>query len=139
MRKIGVLHGLCLVVLVLLLAGCSGYTESGSQTTSHQGADGGDVTVSIGKANGTGEQSIELEGGADLTLEADVTLAVGKGSYKIELLGKGNQVTLTLEASDGQTVEGHGQLVTDSFGEAHYRVSATSAENVDYVIQYTGQ
>jgi len=95
------------------------------------------MTVEISRANGTAEQNIEDAGNPGLEMEVDVTLAVGKGSYKIELLGKDDQVTLALEARDGETVSGHGQMVTDSFGEASYRVTAADAENVDYVLEYT--
>ena len=139
MRTITVVSLVGSMVLAVLLAACAGYTETGPKTTSHQGATGGDVTVEISKANGTSSKDIEVEGGSDLTLEADVTLAVGKGSYKIELLGQDDQVTLALEARDGQTVSGHGQMATDSFGQAGYRVTAVDAENVDYTIQYTFQ
>ena len=139
MRKIGAANMLGLLVLSLVLATCGGgaYIQSGAKTTSHQGAGGGDVTVEISKANGTAEQNIEVAGAADVEMEVDVTLAVGKGTYKIELLGKDDQVTLALEARDGETVSGHGQMVTDSFGEASYRVTAADAENVDYVLEYT--
>jgi hypothetical protein len=137
MHKDGLAKVLGLLVLSLVLAACSGYTESGSKTTSHQSTEGGDVTVEISKANGTTEQDIEVGGSGDLVMEVDVTLAVGKGTYKIELLGKDDQVTLALEARDGETVSGHGQMVTDSFGEASYRVTALEAENVDYLLAYT--
>jgi len=126
-----------LAFLALLLAACAGYTEVGPSESEHRGMGSGDLTVEIGKANGTTTKSIELAGGGDLTLEADVTLAVGLGSYKIELLGANDQVTLVLEANAGETVEGHGQMVTDTIGEASYRVTATNAEKVTYVIQYT--
>jgi hypothetical protein len=138
MHKIGVANVLGLLVLSLVLAACGGgYTQSGAKTTSHQGMKGGDVTVKISRARGTAEQSIEAVGKADLVLEVDVTLAVGKGTYKIELLGKDNQGTLALEARDGKTVSGHGQMVTNSFGDASYRVTALEAENVNYVLKYT--
>ena len=141
MHRIGVASVLGLLVLSIVVAACggSGYTQSGAKTTSHQGARGGDVTVEISKANGTAKQNIEDAGNPDIELEVDVTLAVGKGSYKIELLGRDDQVTLALEARDGETVTGHGQMVTDSFGEASYRVTADGAENVDYVLEYSVQ
>ena len=139
MHKIGIATVLGLLALSLVLAACggSGYVQSGAKSTSHQGAGGGDLTVEISRANGTATQKIEAAGDPDLEMEVDVTLAVGKGSYKIELLGKDNQVTLALEARDGETVSGHGQMVTDSFGEAGYRVTAQDAENVKYALQYT--
>jgi hypothetical protein len=133
------LVGLVIALVAVVLVACAGYTEQGPKTSEHQGADGGDLTVEIGKANGTTTKSIELEGAADQTLDTDVTLAVGLGSYKIELLGANDEVTLVLEANAGETVEGHGQMVTDSFGEASYRVTATNAEKVTYVMVYTFQ
>jgi hypothetical protein len=141
MHKIGVANVLGVLVLSIVLASCggSGYTQSGTKATSHQGTGGGDVTVEISKANGTAKQNIEDAGNSDVELEVDVTLAVGKGSYRIELLGKDDQVTLALEARDGETVSGHGQMTTDSFGEANYRVTAVDAENVDYVLEYSVQ
>jgi len=139
MRKIGRVQVVGLLVLSLVLASCAGYTESGAKTSSRQDMSGGNVIVEISKANGSIEKDIEVEGSADLEMEVDVTLAVGKGSYKIELLGQDGQVTLALEARDGQTVTGRGQMVTDSFGEASYRVTAIEAENVAYALEYTFQ
>jgi hypothetical protein len=126
-----------LIPLLLLLVACSGYTAAGTQTSSHQTSSGGDLTVSIGKANGTTTEKIETGASSEVTLDANVTLAVGKGSYKIELLGEHEQVTLALDASEGETVDGQGWMVTDSFGEASYRVTAVEAGNVTYVIEYT--
>ena len=72
-----------------------------------------------------------------MTLDATVTLAVGKGTFRIELLGADEQVIMTVEAKDGQTLEDSGTMVADSFGEASYRVTATNAENVTYQIVFT--
>jgi hypothetical protein len=137
MRKLGVANVLGLLLLSLVLAACGGYTEVGGKSTSHQGATGGDLSAAISKANGAIEKDIEAADSADLVMDVDVTLAVGKGSYKIELLGQDKEVTLSLRAHDGQTVTGHGQMVTDAFGTASYRVTAEDAENVDYVLEYT--
>lgn len=137
MHKVRVASLLGTMLLVLLLAACDSYTQVGSSTTSDMGPTGGSLHTKIGKANGTSEQSIETESSGGLILEADVTLSVGKGTFKIELLGEDDAVTLTLEASDGQTVSGQGQMVADAFGEATYRVTATEAENVEYTIEYT--
>jgi hypothetical protein len=126
-----------LALLVLFLAACEGYSQTGAQSSSRQNASGGVETVRISKANGSAEQEIEIESGGGLILEADVTLSVGKGTYRIELLDEEGQVTLSLEASDGQAVSGHGQMVADAFGEANYRVTATEAEDVEYTIEYT--
>jgi hypothetical protein len=131
--------GLSLLVLCLVLAACAGYSEIGARTRSHQDMSGGNVTVEISKANGSVERSIDLEGHSNRTMQVDVTLAVGKGTYKIELLGEEGEVTLALEARDGQTVTGHGQMVADTFGEASYRVTAVEAENVAYQLTYTFQ
>ena len=137
MRKFRAADVLGLMVLSVVLAACAGYTETGTKTTSHQGMNGGNVTVEISKASGTTEKDIEVGGSADQVMEVDVTLAVGKGTYKIELLGKDSQVTLALEARDGETVSGQGQMVTDSFGQASYRVTALDAESVAYAFEYT--
>jgi hypothetical protein len=137
MHKIGRTKVLGLLVLVLVLASCAGYTEMGAKSSSHQGMSGGDLMVEISKANGTSTKTIEVEGSSGLVMEVDVILAVGKGSYKIELLDEDDQVTLTLEAKDGETVSGHGQMVTDAFGEANYRVTAVEAEEVAYALEYT--
>ena len=139
MRKIGSLLVLALW-LGLLLAACEvSYTGKGSRTTSSQNLRGGKLEVKISKANGSIENEIEVEDGSGLTLEADVTLSVEKGSYRIELLGAGedDRVTLVLEARDGETVSGHGQMVVDSCDAANYRVTAVDAENVEYTIVYT--
>jgi hypothetical protein len=131
--------GLALALAAVFLVACSGYTEQGPKTSESQDMNGGELTVEIRKANGTSTKSIEVEGAADLTLDTDVMLAVGFGTYKIELLGANDEVTLVLEARAGETVEGHGQMVTDSFGEASYRGTATDAEKVTYVMVYTFQ
>jgi len=139
MQKIGRVQVVGLLVLSLVLASCAGYTESGAKTSSRQGSSGGNLIVEISKANGSIEKSIETGASGGVVLETDLTLAVGKGSYKIELLGQDDQVTLTLEARGGETVSGHGQMVTDSFGEASFRVTAVDAENVAYALEYTFQ
>jgi hypothetical protein len=136
MRKIRGAQVLGLLLLSLALASCAGYTEMGARTTAHQDMSGGNLTARISKANGTAHRRIEMEGRGGREIEVDVTLAVGKGTYKIELLGEDDQVTLALEASDGQTVSGHGQMVVDSLGEAHYQITALEAEDVSYAIEY---
>jgi hypothetical protein len=128
---------LWLTLLAILLAGCEGYSQTGVKTRSHQDGKGGNLSTQVKKANGTMTEEIEVEGGAGLTLEADVTLSVDRGTFKIELLGEDDQVTLTLEAHDGESLSGHGQMVVDAFEEANYRVTATEAENVEYTIVYT--
>jgi hypothetical protein len=125
------------VLLALLLAGCEGYTETGARSSSQQGMSGGEESARANKANGTIEKEIEFDGASGLILDADVTLSVEKGTFKIELIGEDDEVTLTLEARDGETVSGHGWMAVDSFGEANYRVTATEAENVEYTIEYT--
>jgi hypothetical protein len=138
MRSARVMGLLGLALLTLLLGACEGYSQTGARTKSHQSMNGGDLSVKANKANGTAEQDIEVNAGyPGATLEADVVLTVEKGSFKIELLGKDDEVTLTLEARDGQTVSGHGQMFVDSFDEASYRVTANEAENVEYTIEYT--
>ncbi len=136
MKRTRLVMGVGLVVLLLLVA-CEGYSVSGEQSSSYQNMSGGGVKVRIKKANGTSTKKIEASGTADLVLEAEVTLSVGKGSYKIELLGEGEEVTLSLEARDGQAVSGQGWMATDGFGEASYRVTAVEAEDVEYTIEYT--
>ena len=139
LKRTRLVVGLGLAVLLLLLVACEGYSVTGEQSSSYQNMSGGGVKVSIKKANGTNTERIETTGTANLVLEADVTLSVGKGSYRIELLGEGDEVTLSLEARDGQTVSGQGWMATDGFGEASYRVTAVEAEDVEYTIEYTFQ
>ncbi|MFC2029906.1 hypothetical protein ACFLWA_04155 [Chloroflexota bacterium] len=128
-----------LFVLALLLVACEGYSQSGVSSQTRSGLNGGEQRVRVGKASGTSEQDIEVEDGSstDLVLETDVTLSVGKGMFRIELLGQDDQVTVELEARDGQTVSGRGQMVVDAFGDASYRVTAEDAENVEYTINWT--
>lgn len=54
----------------------------------------------------------------------------------LEFLGEDDEVTLTLEAHAGEKVSGTGYLVTDSFGEGEYRVTASEAKGVAYHITY---
>jgi hypothetical protein len=137
MRRTRLMLGLGLALLLLSLAACEGYTQTGVKTSSHSSTTGGDLTVRVGKANGSVIEDLETAGSGGWILDAEVTLTVGEGSYKIELLDGEDQVTLTLEASSGQTVSGHGTMVTDAFGEASYRVTAVDAEDVEYTIEYT--
>jgi hypothetical protein len=141
MKRVKWMLGLGLAVmmmmLLLLLVACEGYSATGKQSSSYENMNGGGVKVSVKKANGTITERIETTGTADLVLDAVVTLSVGKGSYKIELLGEGDEVTLSLEAGDGQAVSGQGWMATDGFGEARYRLTAVEAEDVEYTIDYT--
>lgn len=125
-----------LLVVVLLLAGCEGYTEMNSRSSEHQDGSGGNVSASAGKANGTSTKDLETQASGAI-LEASVILSVGTGSYKIELLGENDEVTLALEAQGGETVSGQGWMVADAFGDASYRVTAVEAEDVEYRIEYT--
>lgn len=136
MRRITI-TAIVLVVLVSLVSGCQSYTETGSRSSGRQGPNGGDVQVQIGSANGSASRDIEVDGGDGLILESEMTLAVGEGSFTIELLGEDDEVTLSLTANGGQTVSGQGYMVVDTFGEASYRVSATEAKDVAYSIVYT--
>jgi len=141
MRKATVV--IAVIGLVLCLASCSGMTTSGGSVKAGHSANAGVLEVSHAKANGTtvrdvAEDDVELDGivSPGDVLEVDLTLAVGKGSFKIELLGQDGQVTLTLEARDGETLAGHGQIVVDDSGDVPYRVTAVEAENVDYYMEY---
>jgi hypothetical protein len=127
-----------LVLLSLLLLACEGYSQVGVSSTSYEDMSGGMVKVKAKKANGTAVQEFEVGAGyPGEMLEASVALTVAKGAFLIELLGKDDEVTLTLEARDGQTVSGQGQMMVDSLNEASYRVTAGEAEDVEYTIQYT--
>ncbi|HNS52516.1 MAG TPA: hypothetical protein PKO09_15220 [Anaerolineae bacterium] len=134
---------IAVTLLVLCLVSCSGMTSSGGSVKAGHSGSSGMLEVSHAKANGTTQRDIaEDDAGLDDivspgdVLEVDLTLAVGKGSFKIELLGQDGQVTLTLEARDGETLTGHGQIVVDNFGAVPYRVTAVEAENVDYYMEY---
>ena len=130
------LVGLLLLLAALLVVGCEGYTEMNSNTSEFHDGSGGEVTVSAGKANGASTRSIETVASREATLDATVVLKVGEGSYKIELLGENDEVTLVLEAQGAEAVSGIGSMVTDAFGDASYRVTAVEAEDVEYRIEY---
>lgn len=125
-----------ILLLALLLAGCEGYTEMNSRSSEHQDGSGGRMTTSVGKANGTSTKNLETQASGAI-LDASVVLKVGKGSYKIELLGENDEVTLALEAHGGEAVSGLGWMVADGFGDASYRVTAVEAEDVEYTIEFT--
>jgi hypothetical protein len=137
MRGTRWLVGLGLALLILSLVACEGYSQTGVQSASSSSTNGGTLTVRAKKANGSVTEDLETAAAGGWILDADVTLTVGKGSYKIELLGEDDQVTLTLEAGAGETVSGQGWMITDGFGEASYRVTAVEAEEVEYTIDYT--
>lgn len=125
-----------LLLLILALVSCQGYTETGGSTSSQRDMNGGQERAGARKANGTATRQLEDLPNAGGWLDADVTLSVEKGSFKIELLGEDDEVTLTLEARDGEAVSGSGSMAVDSFGEASYRVTAVEAENAEYTIVY---
>ena len=131
------LVALALLVAVLLVVGCEGYTEMNSSSSEHHDGSGGMVTVGAGKANGTSTKDLETAASGETILDATVVLKVGKGSYKIELLGENDEVTLALEVQGGEAQSGIGWMVTDAFGDASYRVTAVEAEDVEYRIEYT--
>lgn len=124
------------LVVGLLSSACSGYTQSGVRSSEHQTLRGGDVSVQIKSANGTAKEYIEVGGSGWQGLDAEVTLSVGAGSYKIELLGEDDSVTLALEAAAGEAVSGTGWMGLDSFDKATYRVTAVDARDVKYSIVY---
>jgi hypothetical protein len=130
------LVGLMLLLAVLLVAGCEGYTEMNSNSSEYHDGSGGAVTVSAGKANGSSTQTIETAASGEAILDATVVLKVAEGSYKIELLGENDEVTMVLEAQGPEAVSGIGWMVTDAFGDASYRVTAVEAEDVEYRIEY---
>lgn len=134
------LKSLVAAVLVSLLAlplmACEGgYTTRGERTTESHLGNRGEIDVQIGSANGSVVKDIEFEY-EDAVVDVEVTLEVQKGTFKLEFLGEDNEVTLALEATSGQRVNGSGYMVTDSFGEGEYRVTATSSEGVHYHISY---
>jgi hypothetical protein len=125
-----------LALLVLVLVACESMSQTGAKTSSQQGMNGGSVSAQIRKANGAATEEIEIEGYLGDVLDVDVTLSVGSGSFRIELLGENGEATLTLEARDGQAVSGSGEMAVDDFGEASYRVTAEEAEDVEYTLEY---
>jgi uncharacterized protein YceK len=130
--------GLCLlVVFAVLLSACEGYSVMGSRTSSGQTSSGGYVQEGMNKANGTTTKDIEVDLPMGVVLESTVTLSVGSGSFKIELLDENDGVTATFEAGAGESISGQGWMVPDNFGEASYRLTATEAEDVEYRIDYT--
>ncbi len=136
MSKWKLLVASSLVVAALLVIGCEGYTEMNSSSSRQQDGSGGKITVTVGEANGTSTKDLETQVSGAI-LDATVILKVGRGSYKIELLGEDDAVTLALEALGGEIVTGQGWMVVDSFGDASYRVTAVEAEDVEYSIEYT--
>lgn len=125
-----------LLLLILALVACQSYSETGGSTSSQQDMNGGQEQAAARKANGTATRQIEELPNPGGWLDAEVTLSVDEGSFKIELLGEDDEVTLTLEARDGEAVSGSGSMAVDSFGEASYRVTAVEAENAAFTIVY---
>lgn len=136
MNRWKLLVTLSLLVAALLLAGCEAYTEMNSRSSQQEDGVGGKLTVSVGQVNGTSTKDLET-GASGAIMDATVVLTVGRGSYKIELLGENDEVTLALEALGGETVSGQGWLMVDTFGDASYRVTAVEAEDVEFSIEYT--
>lgn len=127
---------LVLCLLLTTLAACEGgFTTTGERSKESHVGDHGEVEVSIASANGSITKSFETQYSGAF-VDAQVTLEVEEGTFKIELLGEDGEVTLALEAGAGEQVSGSGTMVTDSFGEAEYRVTAEGAKGVHYLITY---
>lgn len=135
MRKNRAVSLFAAILLALLLVACDAYTETGAKTRSQQDTNGGLISASARKANGTSTKDIEVNVGGVSSLDAYVTLTVGAGEYRIELIGDDDEVTLALTARSGETVSGQG-LMAVVFDQAGYRVTAVEAENVEYTIEY---
>mgnify|MGYP001167096546 CR=1 FL=1 len=126
---------IALALIVLLFAACDGvYTASGSQERSRVGGSGGWGEKDIKIAEGSATEVIELDGGGR-RLDAAVTLAVEEGTFTIELLDAGGNVTLTCRATPGHPAEGRGMMETNA-GEAVYRIAAEGARGVQYRIDF---
>ena len=122
------------IVAMLVMTGCEGASTSfGTSKMSNITEEGGWVKGSLRSANGTIDETIELKQW-DKKLEANVTLEVGGGNCRIELLNGQRSVTLSLEATPGQPVSGSGPMES-SFGKARYRLVAAKAKNVKYRIE----
>lgn len=135
-----VLFSVVLMMLVSLLAlaltACEGgYTTRNERTSESHTGTTGEIDVHIGSANGSTTKEIEFEYD-DALVDIEVTLEVEQGTFKLEFFGEDEEVTLALEASSGQRVNGSGYIVTDSFGEGEYRVTATEAGGISYHISY---
>jgi hypothetical protein len=127
--------GLLLAFILLLTACEGGFTATGSSERSHTTVNSGWIEKSIRKANGSATQKIEIEW-PGRRLETNVTLEVGGGTFRIELLdGEGN-VTLSVEATPGRPVSDSGFMKADAFGDARYRVTAVEAKDVKYRIEF---
>ena len=121
-------------VALLVMTGCEGATTSfGKWKKSNITSEGGWIEGGIKSANGTIDETIELEKW-DQRLRADVTLEIDRGACRIEMLDGQRNVTLSLEAIPGQTVSGGGPMES-SFGKARYRLVAAKAKNVKYRIE----
>lgn len=136
-----------LVLLALLLVSCEGgYVTTGTSTRAGREGPGGFVIVTARSANGTtvkdladDDESLDDVLAEGVLVEVEADLKVGAGSVKIEFLGEDDAVTATLEAREGESVTGRGQMVTDVFGDARYRVTAVEAKDVEYAIYYVIQ
>jgi len=144
MRRAGVV--VAIVLLAACLAGCQGFVTTGGNARYGHKGNSGRLEVTHDKANGTtvvdlAAQVEPLRSQVDPgdVLEAGVALQAGKGSFKIELLGQDDQVTLTLESRDGETVTGSGQIVVNKMGSPRFRVTAVEAKQVSYILEYTIQ
>lgn len=140
MRKGPLFKSLVVAVLASLLAlvlmACEGgYTARNERTEESHLGNTGEIDVHIGSANGSTVKDIEFEYD-NAVLDVEVTLEVEKGTFKLEFLGEDGEVTLALEANSGQQVRGSGYMVTDSFGEGEYHVTAREAEGLHYHISY---
>jgi len=123
-----------MIVLALALVACEGATTSfGRWKKSNITGEGGWIEGGIKSANGTIDETIELEKW-DQCLEANVTLEVDRGNCRFELLDGQRNVILSLEAIPGQMVSGSGPMES-SFGKARYRLVAAKAKNVKYRIE----
>lgn len=126
------------IVPTLTEGGGEGY-ECYRYNESHlRGKISGKIDVHAGSAEGSTVKRVEFDR-PDVVLDVEATLEVEEGTFKLEFLGKDNEVTLALEASSGQKVSGSGYMVTDDWSNGKYRVTATEAKGVSYHISYRTQ
>ena len=124
------------VLLVAALTACEGgYSVTGHRVKESHSIDRGEIDVRIKSANGSVCRDIDLDY-ANATVDVEVTLEVEKGMFELDFLGGEDEVAFSLKAGSGQKQSGTGHMVTDNFGEAAYRVTATEAKGVAYHISY---
>jgi hypothetical protein len=92
--------------------------------------------ITIKESNGgPAVNSLRINYPPSTRLMVTASLALQKGSYKVEIMDKGKTM-ITVTAENGKTVKDSGEFTVDETGSMQYRVTAKKANNVVFDLSF---